>query len=187
MKLENISLHLLNMDYLTNHSNWRNESIAWLRSTTKTNALYQKEFFSGVPYGQEWFAIEENGELIGTCGLTNISTHHKTAEFSLLISPNYRKKGLGTLALLHLLRFAFDELKLDLIYGETYLYPPEAKEFLLKMKQDFIETPQGLLNPGAKAYQKLGFSQDAILRKRFKKFGFSVDSVIYSILPGEIK
>lgn len=183
--IEPISKHIHNNEYIENHTRWRNESLAWLRSSG-TTAYEQKSFFSKDHYGALWFAVIEDGLPIGTVGLTSINKHHKTAEFSLLIGSEHRKKGYGSKALKDLIQYGFKELGLELIFGETFIYPYEAKKYLDDMNVSYIDH-RGLINPGVKAYEKLGFRKDAVLRNRYRKYGFTLHSVIYSIMPGELK
>jgi UDP-4-amino-4,6-dideoxy-N-acetyl-beta-L-altrosamine N-acetyltransferase len=56
---------------------------------------------------------------LGACGLTDIDHINRRAEFSLYIHPSRHGKGFGRRALLTLLKFGFDELNLNRIWGET--------------------------------------------------------------------
>lgn len=161
--------------FLQNQARWRNDSLVWTREINPTTALQQQDFFQHLPRTSRYFVIltkdHKNEPLIvGLCGLTGIDQIHRKAEFSLLIGTEHRKKGYGSQALILLLNFGFESLGLNLIFGETFSYP-----------RDFGT------NPGAKAYEKLGFKLDGVLRKRYKKYGQWVDALIYSILREEFK
>ena len=166
--LEPVSYHRTNKEYLENHTRWRNESLAWLRENKTTTVEQQHLFFLTQPQDQEFFCIVQNSVIKGTCGLTDIRTSHGTAEFSLLVGSEFQQQGIGTKALRTLLEYGFNKLHLHLIYGETFVYP----------------APIGI-NPGAKAYEKLGFIKEARLKDRYIKNGQKVDSVIYSITSEE--
>lgn len=160
----------INYENLGNHARWRNESLLWTRECKETNVSDQFRFFYNLKEDQQFFFIFEDSKLVGTTGLTSINLTHKTAEFSLLIGSEYQRKGYGSQALTKLLEYGFSTLKLHLIYGETFRYP------------NGIGT-----NPGAKAYDKLGFTLDGTLRQRYFKEGVWVDTLVYSITDYEFK
>ncbi len=160
---------------LTNHARWRNDSLLWLRETFPTTPLVQQKFFHSLPKSSNYFAVIKKDDkneplIVGICGLTDINMTHKNAEFSLLIGTEYQQNGYGTKALNQLLVYGFDTLELQLIYGETFSYPKVHG-----------------INPGAKAYEKLGFTLDGTLRKRYLKYGQWVDVLVYSLLKSEFK
>jgi len=57
---------------------------------------------------------------IGCAGLTDINLTHRTAEYSLFISPNKQGEGHGTSALKTLIRHGFEDLNLNCIWGEIF-------------------------------------------------------------------
>lgn len=101
---------------------------------------------------------------IGTCGLTSINHIHGSAEFSLLISPEYQGKGYGTAALAELLKYGFKNLRLNCIWGETFTNNPALKMFL-----------------------KLGMVEEGRLRQRYYKNGEYTDSIMISITEKEAR
>ena len=108
-------------------------------------------FFCGVAH---------KGEIIGTAGLTSISRQHRTAEFSLLIGPEYQGSGLAKAALIRLLEYGFMRLDLEVIYGEA-------------------------INNNVKAlacYEDVGFTKEGTLRSRYYKIGKRYDSTMFSML-----
>ncbi len=108
------------------------------------------------------FGIKDNNDEIGTCGLTSISLIHGTAEFSLLIDPDKHQKGYGKDALKQLLRYGFDHLRLNLIFGETFVGNHAIKMFL-----------------------NLGMKKEGQLRSRYFKNGKHIDSIMVSITKEE--
>lgn len=141
----------------------------WTRECKPTTRIQQVMYFTNMKPNREFFAILHEGQIVGTTGLTEISQEHKTAEFSLLIGSEFQRKGFGMKALKELLIYGFDHLKLNLIFGETFSYREKYG-----------------VNPGAKAYEKLGFKLDGTLRSRYIKHGITVDSLVYSITKEEI-
>lgn len=110
------------------------------------------------------FGIEAFGENVGTCGLTSISQLHGTAEFSLLIGPEHQRKGYGEAALIELLKYAFNNLRLHCIWGETF---------------------EG--NPAYELFLKLGMKPEGVCRERYFKSGKYVNTIIVSILESEAR
>src|SRR6266446_1504025 len=112
----------------------------------------------------EMFGIEINdseGKIIvsiGTCGLTSISTLHRTAEFSLFIDPYWQNCGYGRNALIQLLTYGFLNLGLEVIWGETF----ES-------------------NPAWHLFETIGFQKEGMLRSRYYKFGKRVNSIVFSM------
>jgi RimJ/RimL family protein N-acetyltransferase len=101
---------------------------------------------------------------VGTCGLTSISKDHGTAEYSMLIFPEYQGKGYGKAGLEALLDFGFKNWSwLHLVWGEIY---------------DFNKA-------GVKIATDLGFKKEANLRQRYFKEGARVDTCIVSITRDE--
>lgn len=109
-------------------------------------------------------AIEDVNNLnVGTCGLTSISRNHRTAEFSLFVSPDFQGNGYGKAALLHLLYYGFNRLNLQCIWGETM---------------------EG--NPAVKLFEKVGFRvQSDMCRRRYFKHGKYIGSYQLDILAEE--
>lgn len=106
--------------------------------------------------------LYDRHEIVGTAGLTSISHVHGSAEFSLLIGPEHQGKGFGKAALIELLRYGFQHLRLNLIWGET------------------IEC-----NPAREMFKKIGFVEEGLLRNRYFKFGKYKNSIMLSITKEE--
>ena len=100
--------------------------------------------------------------IVGTCGLSDYSAIHRTAEFSLLIGPEYHRKGYGERALRELLTYGFDNLGLRIIWGETFVG-----------------------NPAQKLFEKLGFVKTGVHRERYYKFGKVVDAICFDMKKEE--
>lgn len=106
-------------------------------------------------------------EIIGYCGLSQIpigdKIGHRSAEYSMLIAPGHQGKGYGRIALEMLLRFGFNSLGLEVIWGEI------------------LETNDA----GLKLADKFRFQKEGVLRCRYLKDGMRVSSVMVSLLRGE--
>lgn len=73
---------------------------------------------------------------IGYGGIENIEWENRRGEISLLIGPDYRRKGYGKEAVWLFLDQAFNYLNLHTVYGEVY-HCSDAFEFWKRMIWDF--------------------------------------------------
>lgn len=101
-------------------------------------------------------------ETVGVCGLTSIDQLNRRAEFSLYIGPEFQKQGLGRQALAILLQHGFQNLGLNVIWGESF---------------------EG--NPAAKMFEKLGFQKEGTRRQFYFRDGRFIDADLYSITREE--
>jgi len=109
-----------------------------------------------------------DNELIGVCGFVYINWVHRHADLSLYIGWNNKyidEDGYAEDTCRELLRYGFHELALNKVWTEIY-------EFDIKKK---------------KLYDKIGFSQDGLLRQNYFYDGKWWDSRILSILSNEFK
>jgi len=108
---------------------------------------------------------EDEGKVtlpVGVCGLTSISGLHRRAEFSLYIAPAFQRKGYAKKALKMLLKFGFDELGLNVIWGESF---------------------EG--NPATKMFESLGMIHEGTRHQFYYKEGQFIDANLYSITSKE--
>jgi RimJ/RimL family protein N-acetyltransferase len=146
---------------------WRNDVriSAWSRQNglISLEEMYKwHERTSRDPTKKIFGLLNEHNENVGTVGLSNISLMHGTAEFSILIGPEYQLKGYGKEGLIELLKYGFNHLRLNTIYGETFYGNPALKLFL-----------------------SLGFTDEGKLRSRYFKFGQYVDVHAISMLSSD--
>lgn len=136
-------------------------------------------FFVNIEFEKKWydkilnsnipttvFGVEnvENGLLIGITILKNIDLVNRSAEFAQYIGdPEYRGMGLGKEMKLLTLKFAFDNLGLERVYG--YIQENNKSSLILN--------------------QKLGFKKEGRLRKATFKEGRFIDVFVISILKNE--
>lgn len=146
---------------------WRNENLAMLRTPFMLTEEMQAEFYHNVVCNRNanaryWGVIEElpdkvnmyaagikepydtfetdttHIELIGMIGLENISWENRNAEISIILNPDYQRKGYGTQAVDLLLDQGFNYLNLENIYGECYECNP-ALGFWHKMANKYAD------------------------------------------------
>ncbi len=108
--------------------------------------------------------ISVNDTAIGTAILNKIDYKNGTACVNIkLCAGEYRGKGYGTDAIKALIRYAFDELRLNCVYALALENNQASRRML----------------------EKCGFIMEGILRDRFYKQGRYNSCVSFSILIGE--
>lgn len=110
--------------------------------------VYPDDVDGGVPWG--------------VCGLTSIDLHARKAEFSLWIAPDKHRKGMAKKALKTLFSYGFDELGLNVIWGETF--------------ED---------NPAKFLFKKLGMHVEGVRRDFYFKNGKHTDAILFSLKDHE--
>ena len=64
----------------------------------------------------DWAIIDrESRKMIGTCGFTKIDTANNSAEIGYVLNPDFHRRGFGSEAVKRILKFGFEELKLNRI------------------------------------------------------------------------
>lgn len=169
----------------------------WTRESLNTDLEAQKRYFDNLPDDRVFFEIINDGEYVGTCGLTEINYPHGVAEFSLFVAPWKQGKGYGTEALIALCNYGFDIYGLNTIFGETFCYPKEAKKLLEVNQQRLVpvnsmykQVNKGgdwYINPAAIVFERVGFEYEGFLRERYLKFGRRVSTVMVGLTRSEWK
>lgn len=109
---------------------------------------------------------KEKGIAVGTVILSDINQKNGTAQIHIKMSKDGgRGKGYGTDAIRSIVRYAFDELRLNCIYAEILSYNEISKHL----------------------FEKCGFRQDGVLRARVYKSGEYIDVMSYSVLKSDIR
>ena len=155
---------------------WRNspEVMAYTRGSELLSEKDQERWLERIENDKsiQMFGIQltdmtadaiEFRENVGTCGLCSISMIHRTAEWSLLIGPEYQGKGYATEAFRLLLNYGFNQIGLQRIWGEIFVNNEASKHIA----------------------EKFGFKEEGRLRKTYFKNGEYTDSIIVGLLREE--
>lgn len=103
------------------------------------------------------FAIDINGQVVGSVSLSDINQKHK-AELGYWLSKKYRNKGIMTQAVKLVSRYGFDKLKLKRIYASVYPKNTASKKVL----------------------EKNGYKPEGLLKKNYKKNNKLLDAMLYA-------
>lgn len=106
---------------------------------------------------------DNNDVAVGTAMLTDIDEKNATAEIHIKLDLEVRHEGYGTQAINLLVKYAFEQLRLNCLYAKIL----EANI------------------PSQKLFEKCGFSKEGVLRSRLYKDGEYKDLLIYSILKND--
>lgn len=113
---------------------------------------------------RQLFIIRDNETNVGYVGLAPINAQHNHAEFGIFIIPEFQGKSYGKKALMLLLEYGFEKLKLHKIYSDVMCYPKEDR---------------------FKFYNDIGFKIEGINREHYFKNGGWIDSIQFSLLDRE--
>lgn len=119
------------------------------------------ELYSGKDF--KW-AIIENEEIIALIGINQINKMMKTAEVGYQVSPNHRKKGIGTKVVRNFVK---------MIFADT-----DLRKIVATIADGNI--------PSCKVVEKAGFKQEGLLRKHFLINGIETDERVYGLLREDI-
>jgi ribosomal-protein-serine acetyltransferase len=139
------------------HENYTvKESKDWIKKRPK-------EWNKGIIYD---FAIfdAQNGDLIGGCGLNEISEQNKKANLGYWVRTSYTGRGVAVTATKMLARWGFETLKLKRI--EIYIA---------------VDNKRSL-----RVAKKAGAKREGILRNRINIGDEMHDAVMHSLIPGEV-
>lgn len=103
------------------------------------------------------------GECVGEVVLNDWDGHNRSAGFRTLLGPNGRDRGLGTEAVRLIVGYGFERLHLHRISLEVYSFNPRAR----------------------RAYEKVGFVPEGVLRDALRHGDEWVDATVMSILDHE--
>lgn len=105
---------------------WRNECLETLRTPYFLTEEMQSDFYGNVICNRNsphrYWGVYEDGcdATIGLVGVTDIGWENSIAEISLIVNPQYQKKGFGVKAVELLLDKAFNQMGLKTVFGECY-------------------------------------------------------------------
>ena len=109
------------------------------------------------------FALEVNGDLVGTCGLHAIDHFNSRCEVGIAIGRDHWGRGLGQDAVRTLVRYAFDHLNMHRVALYVLADDPRA----------------------VGAYRKAGFTEEGRLREQDWVRGAYHDVLVMSVLREE--
>lgn len=103
---------------------------------------------------------------LGTVILSDIDRKNGVAQVHIKMAKDIgRGKGYGTDALQTIVKYAFDEMRLNCVYANVLDYNI----------------------PSRKLFEKCGFNKDGVLRSRVFKNGKYIDMITYSILRKDVR
>lgn len=109
-------------------------------------------------------ALQNDGRALGTIILSDIDQKNATGHIHIkMLKDGGRGRGYGTDAVKAMVRYAFEELRLNCIYANILAYNDAS----------------------IKLFERCGFKKDGVLRQRVYKKGKFVDMLAYSILITE--
>lgn len=150
-------------------SNTKDEEIRYMTGTKGSFTVEQIQQHirrSNEDSSRYDFAIclNENGQMIGELSISDIDEDNSKAGFRISMNAiQLTGKGFGTEAIQLILKFVFEELKLNRLQLEVFSHNKR----------------------GIRAYEKSGFKQEGILRDSLYYNGEFSDEIIMSILQKE--
>ena len=148
---------------------WRNDRRVWkwCRQSSVISEAQHTAWFRSLPERQDvkmFSVIDDHGDFVGVAGLTSLDYINRRAEVSLYIAPAKMRSGLGFRAAKTLIDHAFDDLNLNLVWGEGFSGSPA----------------NGL-------FEKCGFNLDGIRLGFYYREGQYVDAFLYSLTRGGLQ
>ena len=136
--------------------------------TTPFNNIREREYIERLYKDDRntnlGIVLKEDDKLIGATGLEDISFPHRNAEMGIVIgNKDCWSKGYGTEALNLMMGYGFDQLNLHKIFLRVFCYNPRA----------------------IRAYEKVGFKREAVLREYAYMDGEYCDEYVMGILEDE--
>jgi RimJ/RimL family protein N-acetyltransferase len=111
------------------------------------------------------FAVAENGVLVGAIGMT-VNVENRVGHIGYWCAREARRRGVTTRALRRISRWGLDELALG--------------------RLELITDPDNVASQ--RVAEKVGFRREGVLRSHLlHRDGSRRDSVIFSLLPGELR
>lgn len=127
-----IYLDCLSLEDVQKYRKWRNQLKGIYRTPFKITGGMQEDWYFNTVNNRNsnnrYFAIKQKGgEFIGVGGITDIQWENGIGEIALTLGPDFQQKGYGENAVDLLLTEAFNDMRLQNIYGECYKCNPALK------------------------------------------------------------
>ena len=119
---------------------WRNECLETLRTPYMLTEKHQEDFYDSLcsrTSVHRYLELWHDGQFIGLGGITYIQWENRCGEISLILAPDSRGRGLGRDAVAELYRVAFNELNLNMVFGECYRCN-DAWEFWSVLNDEYV-------------------------------------------------
>ncbi|GEN45529.1 GNAT family N-acetyltransferase [Alkalibacillus haloalkaliphilus] len=156
-------------DMVSVHQSTLDADIRYLTGTTRHFTLEQLyNHFERIKDDDTRYdfaiCLSADEQIIGDLAILDIEKVHQKAGFRIALhKPEYFGKGFGTQAVKLALQYAFETLKLNRLQLEVYSHNPRA-----------IQT-----------YEKVGFTQEGILRQAIYYDGEYYDEIVMGMLKEE--
>lgn len=134
-----------------------------LLMTQPVNIDHEKEWLESIDPEEPVFLIRADGDRVGTIGMDRVHESWGSAIVGYWIHPDYWGNGYCTDALGAVVRYAFDERRLEKLSAEALVTNEGSKRVL----------------------EKAGFEQEAVLEKEAYVDGQRVDLARYGLLAEE--
>ena len=129
---------------------------AWIDSCQQNSA-------DGTAY--EFALVDHStGEFFGGAGVNQINAAHNFANIGYWVRQSRQRRGIATAAVLLLIEFAFQELKLTRV--------------------ELVIRPDNL--PSRRVAEKVGATLESIARNRIVSYGKPWEGAIYSLIPEQL-
>lgn len=102
--------------------------------------------------------VDELGDAVGVCGLTDIDYVNRRAEFSCYVAKSYQGRGIAKQALKDLFKIGFHSMGLNRIWGETYDE-----------------------NPAINLFRKMGMVEEGLRKEFYYRDGRYIDCHLISL------
>jgi len=173
-----VTLHQIDSTHVEVIRAWRNDYriYKWCRQDDFITDVGQRNWYEKQrtdPHIRMWLVALDATDpdtnkirkrAVGVCGLTSIDMISRRAEFSLYIDPDLHKMGLGKAAMHCLFQKGFDDLNLNMIWGESF---------------------DG--NPAISLFKKFGMKHEGVRRNFYFKEGEYLGAHLFSMTKKEWK
>lgn len=131
---------------------------AWIKKQAKLQRQKKTFVFTVID--------KKTKDIVGVCDLHAVELKNKYAELGAWTAPKYWGKGYTKEAIILLINYAFDKIKLNKLEWIVFSYNKKSQRFA----------------------EKFGFKKEGIMRERYWRMGKQpIDNIIYGLLRKEWK
>lgn len=156
----------LDYDLIDRNRDYLGEWMSWIPSTTSVDSAlwFARESRNKFAHNNGFdSAIWYRGEMVGSIGLVGVDSSNRKTEIGYWVSEDYQGKGIVTRACRAVIDYAFDVLKVNRLE---------------------LRAATGNTKSRAVA-ERLGFTQEGVLRQSDRFVDHYKDMVMYSLLADE--